>query len=1073
MSGNCKDELKKKAPAAEALDLEKVTAKLTALKGKQYWRHLEELAATPAFEEMLHREFPRHAAVWEDGVSRRNFLQLMGASLALAGLSGCTRQPPENIIPYVRQPEEITPGKPLFFASAMPMGEHTLPVLVRSDMGRPIKIEGNPQHPAGGLATDSFAQASVLEMYDPERSQSVLKLGEQSSWGEFLDVMGPQVAAQKAKQGAGLRFLTGAFTSPTLAAQMQAALKAFPQAKWHVYEPVNHDSARAGAQLAFGQVLEPRHNLASADVIVSLDCDFLNSAHNPEFLQNALQFGRRKKVAGGNLNRLYVVESTLSNTGGKADHRLPVRSSNIETVARAIAAQVSGATAPSGLDAKQTKFVSAVAKDLQAHRGASVVMAGETQPPVVHALAHAINAQLGNVGKTVSYGDPVVALPANFAGSVASLRDLANDIDAGKVELLFIMGTNPCYTAPDDLNFRHTDDPHHNGKYKRYSVLEKVPTRVHLGLYVDDTAQVCQWHVNEAHYLESWSDVRTHDGTVSIVQPLIDPLYGGRSAHELLGVFTDVPNNSSYDWVRGYWQSQHSGTDFEAYWRKAVHDGFIAGTATAPRNATAKPAAALPPAGKPATGEYEIVFRPDPNLFDGRFANNGWLQELPKPISNVVWDNAVFLSLNTAKKLGLTLGGEDSPMVLLNLNGRELEAVAWIVPGQPDDSVTLHLGYGREHAGRTGNAHGYNAYLLRTSDAPLVAAGLKITDAQKRHAVAAVHLHNNVEYDQNGDQEENKRGIIRSATLDEYTMHPDFAHESFEAPSPTFTLYKPKEHPYDPKATPHKWGMAIDLNACIGCNTCVVACQSENNIPVVGDWEVRRGREMHWIRIDNYYLGDYGNPKTHFQPVTCMQCEMAPCEVVCPVGATVHSSEGLNDMVYNRCVGTRYCSNNCPYKVRRFNFMLYADFTTEQYKLRNNPDVSVRSRGVMEKCTYCIQRITRARVEAEEAQVNGKGDGLVADGALSPDPTSLKTACQQACPSEAIVFGNLNDPNSEVSKWQAQKINYGMLAELGTRPRTTYLASVTNPTPELMEPEEMKIHMHVLGRGHEPGAETK
>ena len=1073
MSGNCKDELKKKPEAAEPLDLVQVRERLSTLKGKQYWRSLEELAETPAFTEMLHREFPRQAAVWEDGVSRRNFLHLMGASLALAGLSGCTKQPPENIIPYVRQPEEIVPGKSLFFASAMPLGEMTIPVLVRSDMGRPIKIEGNPEHPGGSMGTDVFAQASMLEMYDPDRSQTIMQLGEQRTWGSFLDAIQPQIAAQKAKQGAGLRFLTGAFTSPTLASQMQFVLKAFPAAKWHQYEPVNHDNARAGAQMAFGQVLQPRHRFENADVILSLDTDFLNSASNPEFLRDTLQFARRKKAAQGrNMNRLYVVESVLTATGGKADHRLPVRASRVEAIARAIADQVGGGVAVRGLDPKQAKFVAAVSKDLQAHRGSSVVLAGETQPPVVHALAHTMNQQLGNVDKTVYYAEPVVEAPANSGGGVASLRELANDINAGQVELLVIMGSNPCYTAPDDLNFRHSDDPHHKGRYARYSILEKVPLRVHLGLYVDETAQICQWHINEAHYLESWSDARTYEGTASIVQPLIDPLYGGKSAHELLGAFTDQPSMSSYDWVRNYWQSQHSAPDFETFWRKSLHDGFIPNTALPPRSATAKNATQLPPQGPQADGEYEIVFRADAHLFDGRFANNGWLQELPKPISSITWDNAAYISLNTAKKLGLPIGGEENPIVNLELKGRDLDAVAWIVPGQPDDSVTLHLGYGRDNAGRTGNAHGYNAYLLRTSDAPWMAGGLKLTKAEGSHAVAAVHLHHNVEFDTNGDREEKKRGILRSATLDEYEMHPDFAHESFEAPKPNFTLYKPEQHSYDPKKTAHKWGMAIDLNACVGCNTCVVACQSENNIPVVGQWEVRRGREMHWIRIDNYFIGDYDNPKTHFQPVPCMQCENAPCEVVCPVGATLHSTEGLNDMVYNRCVGTRYCSNNCPYKVRRFNFMLYADFNTEQFKLMNNPDVSVRSRGVMEKCTYCVQRLTHARVEAEKAQANGSGDGLVPDGARSNEPGSLKTACQQACPADAIVFGNLNDPNSEVAKWKAQPIDYGMLADLGTRPRTTFLASVRNPNPDLMEPEEMAIHQHALGRGHGP-EETK
>jgi molybdopterin-containing oxidoreductase family iron-sulfur binding subunit len=528
-------------------------------------------------------------------------------------------------------------------------------------------------------------------------------------------------------------------------------------------------------------------------------------------------------------------------------------------------------------------------------------------------------------------------------------------------------------------------------------------------------------------------------------------LYNGKTPYEFFGQFTDNQSLVAREWVHNYWNANHNTPDFETFWRKSVHDGFIADTQNAAKTVTAK-AGNIPAASAPAEG-MEIVFRPDSNIYDGRFANNGWLQELPRPITTITWDNAVYVSLNTARSLGIDVTDQQESTILeLDLHGRKLESVAWVTPGVPDDSVTITLGYGRDQAGRTGNAHGYNAYLLRTSEAPLVASGLKLRNTLKSHAVASVHTHHNVSHEELGSipepaAQEVQRGIMRAATLEEFKKNPDFAHEKFEAPPMAFTLYKPQQHPYDPKNAPHKWGMAIDLNACIGCNTCVVACQSENNIPVVGQWEVRRGREMHWIRIDQYYLGDFANPEVHYMPVPCQQCENAPCEVVCPVGATVHSSEGLNDMVYNRCVGTRYCSNNCPYKVRRFNFMLYADYTTPQYKLMNNPDVTVRSRGVMEKCTYCIQRITHARIKAEELQVTGQGNGLVPDG-------SLKTACQQACPADAIVFGNMNDEKSRVNEWKAQPNNYGMLADLNTQPRTTYLAAVTNPNPALKSEAE-------------------
>ena len=680
------------------------------------------------------------------------------------------------------------------------------------------------------------------------------------------------------------------------------------------------------------------------------------------------------------------------------------------------------------------------------------MLAGAHQPPVVHALAHAMNQALGNAGKTVVYSEPVAVTPPGFSSNLESLKELAREIEAGKVQTLVVMGTNPCYTAPDDLNFQHTDDPHHHGQYRRYSILEKVPLLIHCGLYQDETAQVSHWHINEAHFLESWGDTSTSDGTVSIIQPLIEPLYGGKTANEVLGAFIEQPNTSAYEWVRNFWKSQHNTPDYEEFWRRTVHNGFMPNTAVAPKAVTAK-TSGFPAANAPAQG-LEIVFRPDPKIHDGRFANNGWLQELPSPISMITWDNALLVGRSTAEKLGLEKLADSAEMVELDLNGRKLEAVAWIVPGGPEDCVTLHLGYGRNQAGRTGNGHGYNGYLLRTTTAQHVANGLKIRKTGEKHDVAAVHMHWNVDFDDRGDQEEKKRGILRSATLDEYEMNPRFAQAEFEAPKSSFTLYKPNEHPYNKEATPNAWGMVIDLNSCIGCNTCVVACQSENNIPVVGQWEVRRGREMHWIRIDNNFIGDYENPHTHFQPVPCMQCENAPCEVVCPVGATVHSTEGLNDMVYNRCVGTRYCSNNCPYKVRRFNFMLYSDFDTPQLKLMNNPDVTVRSRGVMEKCTYCVQRITRGRIAAEEA---GR---LVQDG-------EVKTACQQACPADAIVFGNINDDKSRVKQLKQQPLNYGMLADLNTQPRTTYLAAVSNPNPDLMDEQEMMIHnQHVLGRGH-------
>jgi molybdopterin-containing oxidoreductase family iron-sulfur binding subunit len=598
---------------------------------------------------------------------------------------------------------------------------------------------------------------------------------------------------------------------------------------------------------------------------------------------------------------------------------------------------------------------------------------------------------------------------------------------AGRVELLVIIGGNPVYTAPADLRFAEH--------------LGKVGTRVHLSLYDDETSALCHWHIPEAHYLESWSDTRAYDGTVSIVQPLIAPLYNGKSAHELLAVLIDQPNRSDYDIVREHWQNQHSsGTlptvtqqSFEQFWRTALHEGFIAGTASAAKRLALKTDWMTSDSGlrtPDSSQSLEIIFRPDPTIYDGRFANNGWLQELPKPLTKLTWDNAAMVSPATARRLGLSSttgwrGGEHgtiyTDIVELEYRGRTVRAPIWIVPGHAEDCVTVHLGYGRTQAGKGGTGVGFNAYALRLSDAAWFGPGLTLRKTDERYPLACTQFHHNIE----------GRDLVRSTSLEEYRQHPAFAqegHESARNPS----LYPKDEYPG------YAWGMAIDMTTCIGCNACVVACQAENNIPIVGKTEVMHGREMHWLRIDTYHKGDSANPETYYQPLPCMHCENAPCELVCPVAATTHSAEGLNDMVYNRCVGTRYCSNNCPYKVRRFNFFQYADWDTPSLKLLRNPDVTVRSRGVMEKCTYCVQRISRARIEAEKA---GRP---IRDG-------EIVTACQAACPAQAIVFGNINDPNSRVSQLKAEPRNYGLLAELNTQPRTTYLAAIRNPNREIEE----------------------
>jgi MoCo/4Fe-4S cofactor protein with predicted Tat translocation signal len=988
---------------------------------REFWRTLEEQAADPAFRAFLQQEFPSQVDAIIDPVERRTFLKLMGASLALAGFGACTQQPPEHVVPYVRQPEDLIPGKPLFYATAMPLGGVATGLLVESHEGRPTKIEGNPLHPGSLGASDAFAQAAVLGLYDPDRSQTVTNLGDIRPWPAFLGTIHAAMMAQQPGKGAGLRLLTESISSPTLAAQIRDLLARYPSATWHQWDSASRENARAGAKLAFGEYVDAQYRFDRADVILAIDADFL--ASGPGGLRYARDFAaRRRPEDAAHMNRLYAIESMPTSTGARADHRLPLKPSAIEQAARQIAAAIGIDAGPPTEPGRAGRWVAAVAKDLQAHRGAGLVLAGDAQPPIVHALAHAMNQSLGNAGKTVVYTNSIEAEPTN---QLASLGTLVADMNAGTVDLLVIVSGNPVFTAPADFGFA--------------DAMNKVQLRVHLSLYDDETSALCHWQIPESHFLESWSDSRGYDGTASIIQPLIAPLYDSRSAHELIAAMSDRPERTAYDLVREHW-SVSSGTMskemFEGSWRRWVHDGVIPDTAFSPRpvsvvsgfSRTATPV--ITPAS--AGSGFEISFRNDPSVLDGRFANNGWLQELPKPITKLTWDNAVLVSPATADRLNAAgtpamQGGEHgqivSHIVELRYRGRTVKGALFAVAGHPDACATVHLGYGRTRAGHVGSHAGFNANLLRPSDAMSSGAGLDIVKTGDTYPLACTQYHHLME----------GRGQIRAVTRDAFVRDPQSVKEGpgIEPPPPRIlTLYP------DYKYEGYKWGMAIDVNACIGCNACVVGCQSENNIPVVGKEQVLAGREMHWLRIDTYNRGPADNPETYFQPVPCMQCENAPCEVVCPVGATVHSDEGLNDMVYNRCVGTRYCSNNCPYKVRRFNFLLYQDWNTPSLKLGRNPDVTVRSRGVMEKCTYCVQRINAAKIDTEEQ------DRRVHDG-------EIKTACQQVCPADAIVFGDLNDPKSRVAQLQKDVRNYALLAELNTRPRTTYQAALRNVNPEL------------------------
>jgi MoCo/4Fe-4S cofactor protein with predicted Tat translocation signal len=1011
----------------QALTLDAARAKIAGQTGKTYWRSVDELADTPAFREMVQREFPAQAAEWIDPVSRRGFLKVMGASLALAGLSGCTKQPDEPIYPYVKEPEDLVLGRPVYFASAMPFNTGAVPVLVKSDAYRPIKVDGNPDHPVNRGSSDPLTQGSLLDLYDPDRSQRVICRGEVREFAAFLAVFRAMLADKKASGGAGLYILSDTVTSPTLAAQWKAAQQKYPNAKWLQWDPVNRDSAYSASKTAFGDYYDAQYRLQDADVIVSLDADFLSGITHPGFLRLAADYAARRKLLDANspMNRLYAVESAPSTTSFKAEHRLALKAGEVASFAAALAAAVgaggSSTQPPSG---PAGKFLSAVAADLKANAGKCVVIPGEQQSPQVHLAAIAINQALGNVGKTVVYTETVNPMPSIQGQDIVTL---VNDIKAGKVDWLLILNANPVYTAPVDLHFEEA--------------IGNVKTTAHLGSHLNETGVVTEWHINGTHYLESWSDTRAYDGTATVIQPMIDPLYGGKSAHDVIQSMLDDPDTSPYDAVRKTWQA-NLGPDGEHGWRKILHDGMVAGTAFQPKTVSANTAALSVTAPNYPDGTVEVIFRADPNIYDGRYANVGWLQEIPKPVTSMSWDNAALMSYPTLAKFGLA----EQDVVAIESNGNTVLAPVMAVPGHPDGSVTVYLGYARRNGGRVAGGLGFNAYAIRSSNALLFASGatMKKTGQTYEFAVTKSHYQDHRSIAAGGDgsgdhslegNEAATRGIIRYATLDEFKQNPNFAHEGEdvpEDPDPDTSMFS--NWRYDKNA----WGMAIDMNSCVGCNACVVSCYAENNIAVVGRHNTQTGRIMQWLRIDTYFEGDLDAPKAHFQPMTCQQCENAPCEQVCPVGATVHSPEGLNVMVYNRCVGTRYCSNNCPYKVRRFNFLLFSDFETESLKLMRNPDVTVRSRGVMEKCSYCVQRISAAKISAD------KENRDIRDG-------EVVTACQQACPTGAIVFGNINDRASKVRKLKLQQRNYGVLADLNTRPRTTYIAEVFNPNPELAE----------------------
>jgi molybdopterin-containing oxidoreductase family iron-sulfur binding subunit len=1093
--------------------------------GLHFWRHSAQRDGEVSTEGDL-TEFEPGDSEPPSGASRRQFLQLMGAAMAMAGLTGC-RRPEEKILPYARKPESTIPGQPEFYATSMPFRGILRPVLVKSNEGRPTKVEGNPDHPMGQSGTSQFEQASVLNLYDPDRSRTVRKDGSEASWEDFVQFcrrLGEQ-AAQKQ-----VAVLAEETSSPTTQAMRRRMADRFPNLQWVTYEPVGANPVREGMQKAFGRSLRPQYELDEAEVIVSLDSDFLEGAER-NFLHNTNAFaeGRKLEDADDDMSRLYVAESTFSTTGGSADHRLSMKARRIRVLAAALAAELGVGTAPDvSWSEREQLHVQEMARDLREAGERGVVLAGESQPAEVHALAMALNQRLGSIGTTVTLFEPESAPTPTQEEALAGLVD---DMKAGDVDALFMLGTNPVYDAPAALDFE--------------SALSNVSDTVHLGLLRNETAQAARWHVPRTHYLEQWGDGRTYDGTLSVVQPLIRPLYDdAHSAIEVMNVAATGVDAAGYDLVREQWRGR-IGSNFEDQWREALHDGYLPDTRFS--EASVGPAN-VPGIAAPSDDGLEVVFRTDPKLLDGRFSNNPWMQELPDPVTKIVWDNVAMMSEATAAELGLEVqyseGNFYADRVELTLDGETVDLPVWVQPGYPDGSIGVTMGYGRQLettresyttpfwdttdendiysdgpiAGGV-NASGEPTHVVGANVAPLrpvgnrVATGASVSKIDSGYLIASTQEEGSMQ----------GRPIVRWATLEEFRENPTFVNDD-QAPVPElghsggdgesgdhgggehgesghggdgaageaahgmapapgsdahgaenppeqlhgesgghggdgapsepgrvgqqreYPMVWEDDHPKDQPASrdnpyyQNQWGMTIDLNTCTGCNACVVACTSENNVQVVGKEEVSNGRHMYWIRNDRYYVteGEEDEPDMMMQPVMCQHCENAPCESVCPVAATVHSPDGTNQMIYNRCIGTRYCSNNCPYKVRRFNFFNWSKTLPTEVQMAQNPEVTVRTRGVMEKCSWCVHRVRGKQQEADNENRDLR-------------PNEIETACQQACPTDAITFGDLNNPESDVVKEKQNPRRYKLLSYLNVKPRLSYLGHVRNPNPRLEE----------------------
>lgn len=1004
---------------------------------KKYWRSLGELHSTPEFEEILHREFPVAASEYPEGVSRRRWMQLMGASVALAGVSGC-RWEDEKISPSVSRPEGLIPGKPQKYATFMELGGLAESLLVTCYDGRPIKVEGNPDSPQSKGSSTVFAQSETLSLYDPDRAVGVVerKGGTRYArdWQTFVGYSDTVLGQAQQDGGAKLRVLADVSSSAARKSLQEKFSALYPKARWYDYTANSRDNVYDGAKIAFGEVVRPHFDLTKANVIVCLDEDLLSE--HPASLLHTRDWASRRDPAVGPMNRLYVVESRFTTTGVAADHRLPARSVDLGSYLTKLEEQVQRRLtekhAEPASDDYAAKVLAAMAEDLVANQGSGLIAIGANQPAELHARVHKLNEQLGNVGEAVRYSKEPLARELS---AVEALRTLTEEVQSGVVETLVILGGNPAYNAPGDIDF--------------VTALGKVPNSMHLGEYEDETSLLCKWHLPKTHPFEQWGDSRAYDGTLCVAQPLIEPLHDGKSEVELLAILCGEKHPVALDLVKEAVKGSLDSMAVNASWRRLVHDGILKGSsleAVSPKVKALSPAKIV----EASSSEMELVFYISPQLYDGRFANSGWLQETPDNLTKITWDNAALIAPKTAKDLGVSFGS----VVKLILDGKSIELPVYVLPGQAPNSIAVALGYGRTAAGLVGGdvardvkPVGENIAALQSKSAMNFADGLKVEKTDKEYELAITQDHHAIDAVGANEIEGRVGQLVREGDLSEYESNPDFAKGRTHHP-PLVSLWdknkegKPayQELSYEGQA----WGMSIDLSKCIGCNACAVSCQAENNVPVVGREQVLNSREMHWLRVDRYFTGDdENNPGVSVQPMLCQQCELAPCEQVCPVAATVHTDEGLNDMVYNRCVGTRYCANNCPYKVRRFNYFnfnkVYEDPNRKLQALVLNPEVTVRHRGVMEKCTYCVQRIKAVQIEAKNEQ------RPIEDG-------EIVTACQQACSANAIEFGDLTKENSKVAQAHANPRSYAALSELNIKPRTAYLARIMNPHPSLAKP---------------------